>query len=159
MGDLIQHGMAKDRIDELANGKEDDIANARFIGEQLNVFYEFKTDGLWQDTPEDQAEMAKWNANGYKFTPGNVKPVDQNGDYKMDADHDRVIIGNKRPTFTAGWTNTSITRVLNSASSFTADSTIGYMLLNISSASETLVKQRLTIGLRRILAHVTTSRI
>lgn len=96
----------KDRIDELANGKEDDIANARFIGEQLNVFYEFKTDGLWQDTPEDRAEMAKWNANGYKFTPGNVKPVDQNGDYKMDADNDRVIIGNKRPTFTAGWTNT-----------------------------------------------------
>ncbi|TGX80466.1 TonB-dependent receptor [Palleniella muris] len=96
----------KDKIDELANGKEDDIANARFIGEQLNVYYDFLTDGLWQDTPEDQAEMAKWNANGYKFTPGNVKPVDQNGDYKMVASDDKVIIGNKRPTFTAGWNNT-----------------------------------------------------
>lgn len=98
-------GWQKDKIDELAYGKNDDIANARFIGEALSVFYDYKTDGLWQDTPEDQAEMAKWNENGYNFSPGMVKPVDQNGDYKMQGDDDRVIIGNKRPTLTAGWTN------------------------------------------------------
>ena len=49
--------------------------------------------------------MAKFNENGHKFSAGNVKPVDQNGDYKIDAD-DRVILGNVNPRLTAGWTNT-----------------------------------------------------
>ena len=96
-------GWQKDRIDELANGKEDDIANNWFIGQQIGVWYDYDTDGLWQNTPEDLAEMAKWE--GYNFKPGMVKPVDQDGNYKMD-DKDRVIIGHKRPAATAGWTNT-----------------------------------------------------
>ena len=58
--------------------------NSWFIGEQIAVRYGYDNLGLWQNTPEDLAEMAKWNANGYKFTPGNVRPKDQNGDYKMD---------------------------------------------------------------------------
>ncbi len=98
-------GWQKDRIDELANGKEDDIANKWFIGQQIGVWYDYATDGLWQDTPEDQAEMAKWAENGYVFKPGMVKPVDQDGSYSMD-DKDRVIVGHKRPSATAGWTNT-----------------------------------------------------
>ena len=96
-------GWQKDRIDELSNGKEDDIANAWFIGQQIGVWYDYATDGLWQDTPEDREEMAKWK--GYNFKPGMVKPVDQNGDYNMD-DKDRVIVGHRRPSTTAGWTNT-----------------------------------------------------
>ncbi|MDE7407372.1 MAG: SusC/RagA family protein, partial [Muribaculaceae bacterium] len=95
----------KDRIDELANGKEDDIASGWYIGERLGVFADYKVDGLWQDTEADRAEMAKWNANGYKFQPGMVKPVDQDGNYKMDGD-DRVILGHRRPSLTAGWSNT-----------------------------------------------------
>ena len=93
----------KDEIVELANGKEDDINNAWFIGESIAVHYGYEADGLWQES--DAAEMAKFNENGQKFTAGSVKPVDQNGDYKIDAD-DRVVIGNKNPRFTAGWTNT-----------------------------------------------------
>ena len=93
----------KDEIVELANGKEDDINNAWFIGESVHVFYGYDNDGLWQEG--DAAEMAKFNENGAKFTVGSVKPVDQNGDYKIDAD-DRVILGNKNPRLTAGWTNT-----------------------------------------------------
>jgi hypothetical protein len=49
--------------------------------------------------------MAKFNENGFKFSEGSVKPVDQNGDYKID-DEDRVILGRKRPSITGGWTNT-----------------------------------------------------
>ncbi|MDE6117234.1 MAG: TonB-dependent receptor, partial [Duncaniella sp.] len=98
-------GWQKDRIDELSNGKEDDVANKWFIGQQLGVYYDYTTDGLWQDTPEDLAEMAKWKEeSGYNFTPGMVRPHDVNGDYKMD-DEDRVIVGHKRPRVTAGWTN------------------------------------------------------
>ncbi len=97
-------GWQKDKIKELANGKEDDISNAWFIGEQLGVYYGYAADGIWQDTPEDWAEMEKWNANGENFAPGKVRPHDTNGDYVMN-DDDRMIIGNKRPTTTAGWTN------------------------------------------------------
>jgi hypothetical protein len=92
----------KDEIVELANGKEDDINNAWFIGESIAVHYGYEADGLWQES--DAEEMAKFNENGQKFTAGSVKPVDQNGDYKIDAD-DRVIIGNKNPRLTAGWSN------------------------------------------------------
>lgn len=97
-------GWQKDKIKELENGKEDNVANAWFIGEQLGVFYGYKADGLWQDTPEDLAEIEKWNANGENFSPGKVRPHDVDGDYKM-TDEDRVIIGNKRPSVTAGWSN------------------------------------------------------
>ena len=93
----------KDEIVELANGKEDDINNAWFIGESIAVYYGYEANGLWQES--DATEMAKFNENGAKFTVGSVKPVDQNGDYKIDAD-DRVILGNKNPRLTAGWTNT-----------------------------------------------------
>ena len=94
----------KDEIVELAYGKNDMPDNAWFIGEQLSVYYGYEAAGIWQDTPEDHAEMAKWNENGYKFTPGNVRPKDQNGDYKMDIE-DRVVIGNRNPSTTLGWSN------------------------------------------------------
>lgn len=94
----------KDKIVELANGKEDDIAQKWFIGHEIGVHYGFDNEGLWQDTPEDRAEMEKWKANGYNFTPGNVRPKDQTGDYKM-TDEDRVIIGNSNPKWTLGWSN------------------------------------------------------
>jgi len=92
----------KDEIVELSNGKEDDINNALFIGESISVFYGYEANGLWQES--DAAEMAKFNENGASFTAGSVRPVDQNGDYKIDAD-DRVILGNCNPRLTAGWSN------------------------------------------------------
>jgi TonB-linked SusC/RagA family outer membrane protein len=93
----------KDEIVELANGKQDDISNTWFIGESINVFFGYEADGLWQES--DAAEMALFNENGASFSAGMVKPVDQNGDYKINAD-DRVILGNRNPRLTAGWSNT-----------------------------------------------------
>ncbi|MCI6550430.1 MAG: SusC/RagA family protein, partial [Prevotella sp.] len=93
----------KDEIVELANGKEDDINNAWFIGESISVYYGYEANGLWQES--DAEEMAKFNAKGAKFSAGSVRPVDQNGDYVIDA-KDRVIIGNRNPRWTMGWTNT-----------------------------------------------------
>ncbi len=49
--------------------------------------------------------MAKFNANGHKFTAGSVRPKDQNGDYKID-NEDRVILGSANPRWTMGWSNT-----------------------------------------------------
>ena len=93
----------KDEIVELANGKQDDISNTWFIGESINVFFGYEANGLWQES--DAAEMALFNENGASFSAGMVKPVDQNGDYKINAD-DRVILGNRNPRLTAGWSNT-----------------------------------------------------
>lgn len=93
----------KDEIVELSNGKIDDVSNAWFIGESISVHYGIASDGLWQES--DAAEMEKFNANGHEFEPGKVKPVDQNGDYVID-DKDRVILGNKNPRWTMGWSNT-----------------------------------------------------
>ena len=98
----INAAYQKDEIVELANGKEDDISNTWFIGESIKVAYAVDNDGLWQES--DAAEMAKFNENGYKFTAGSVKPVDQNGDYKID-DEDKIILGNYNPRWTLGWSN------------------------------------------------------
>ena len=95
----------KDKIEKLAYGKNDMVDNAWFIGQSINVYYGYANEGLWQDTPEDRAEMEKWNANGYHFTPGNIHPKDQDGNYLMD-EKDRVVIGNQDPRWTMGWNNT-----------------------------------------------------
>jgi TonB-linked SusC/RagA family outer membrane protein len=95
----------KEEIELLANGKSDMRGDSWFIGQPINVRFAYDNLGLWQDTPEDQAEMAKWNANGYNFTPGNVRPKDQNGDYRMVEQDDTVVLGNNVPAWTMGWNN------------------------------------------------------
>lgn len=91
-------------IVSLANGKFDDINNGWFIGQSQSVIYGYESNGLWQES--DAADMAKFNANGHKFTVGNVRPIDQNGDYKIDANNDQVIIGSTIPKYILGLTNT-----------------------------------------------------
>jgi TonB-linked SusC/RagA family outer membrane protein len=93
----------KDEIVELANGKNDMPDNSWFIGQPINVYYGYANAGLWQEADAD--EIAKFNAKGEKFTPGSVRPVDQNADSTINAD-DRVVIGQQNPTWTVGWTNT-----------------------------------------------------
>lgn len=94
----------KEEIVELYNGKKDDVGNQWFIGQPISVIYDYQFDRIWQDTPEDHAEMEKFNANGANFAPGTIKLVDQDGDYKITAD-DRVIIGNDRPKLVASLNN------------------------------------------------------
>ncbi|TDD95742.1 SusC/RagA family TonB-linked outer membrane protein [Flavobacterium cellulosilyticum] len=96
----------KSKIVSLQNGKFNDINNNRFIGQPQGVIYGFESNGIWK--PEDAAEMAKFNAaaGSTVFTFGNARPVDQNGDYKIDANNDRVIIGSTEPKFITGLTNT-----------------------------------------------------
>lgn len=97
---------SKDRIVELQNGKIDDMANARFIGQRLSVYYDYVKEGIWQDTPEDLAEMAKFNENGQQFKPGSIRVKDINGDYKIEANEDRVIRGHSAPDWNFGFGNT-----------------------------------------------------
>lgn len=93
------------KIVALQNGKFDDINNNLFIGDSQNVIFGFASNGIWK--PEDAEEMAKFNAAAGSniFSFGNARPVDQNGDYKIDANNDRVIIGSKDPKYIVGITN------------------------------------------------------
>ena len=93
----------RDKIVTLANGKQDDINNNWFIGRPIGVIYGFASNGVWQYA--DTALLNKFAANGNNFTAGNVRPVDQNGDDKIDANNDRAIIGHTRPRWIVGMTN------------------------------------------------------
>ncbi|MDR2121043.1 MAG: TonB-dependent receptor [Tannerella sp.] len=81
----------REEIDELYNGKTDDMGNGWFIGQPVKVFYDYKADGIWQ--LEDTEELAKW---GGVFKPGDVKVTDRNGDYKITSE-DRFILGQVEP--------------------------------------------------------------
>lgn len=94
----------KEKILSLVNGKEDMKGDNLFIGHPKDVYRYFKVDGLWQNTPEDLAEIAKWHENGYMFEPGQYKPVEKNVNYKLE-DDDREIIGNRNPKVVLGLTN------------------------------------------------------
>ena len=94
----------KERIVTLSNGKQDDINNNWFINNPIGVIYGYKAIGIWQKS--DAAEYAKFNANGNAFYPGNVRVADLNGDNKIDPNNDRTIIGNTRPRWVLGLTNT-----------------------------------------------------
>jgi TonB-linked SusC/RagA family outer membrane protein len=93
----------KDEIVELAYGKQDMVGSNWFIGQPINVFYGYANGGLWQES--DAEEMAKFNGKGATFSAGKVKPIDQNGDSIFNED-DYVILGNRNPSWTFGWTNT-----------------------------------------------------
>jgi len=94
----------KDKIVEGANGKNDDILNNLFVGQPLRVIYGFASNGMWQYS--DTTLLKKYAQNGNTFTPGQVRPIDQNGDNKIDGNFDRVVIGHTRPRWIVGMTNT-----------------------------------------------------
>ena len=68
------------------NGKpKNDVNNNWFIGEPMNVYYDYKFEGIWQ-MDDDIASSHMPDAK-----PGAVKVSDSNGDGKLD-DTDRVIM-------------------------------------------------------------------
>ena len=95
----------KDKILELANGKNNDIGNLWFINQRLAVYYDYQKDRIWQNSQDDAAEIAKYQANGQVFKPGDIKIKDLNGDHKIDANNDRTIVGHSSPNWTGGITN------------------------------------------------------
>jgi TonB-dependent starch-binding outer membrane protein SusC len=93
----------KDKLVEGATGKNVDVLNNLFPGRPIRVIYGFASNGMWQYA--DTATLTKFRNNGNNFTPGQVRPIDQNGDNKIDANNDRVIIGHTRPRWIVGMTN------------------------------------------------------
>lgn len=93
----------KEKIVSLANGTQPDLVNNWFPGHPIGVIYGFASEGMWQYA--DTALLKKFASNGNTFTPGQVRPIDQNGDNKIDGNNDRVIIGYTRPRWVVGMTN------------------------------------------------------
>jgi TonB-linked SusC/RagA family outer membrane protein len=96
----------RDRIIETANGAKDDIPNLWFVDKRLNSIYDYEKAGIWQESDKD--ELAKFNANlsgSSQFKPGMIRVKDQNGDYRIDANNDRKVVGNLQPKWNGGLMN------------------------------------------------------
>lgn len=87
----------KESITELYGGKQDDVGNRWFIGQPIQVYYDFEKIGIWQSNEAEEAAS-------YGRVPGEIKVKDQNGDGVIN-DQDRIILGNNRPSLTGGLTN------------------------------------------------------
>lgn len=80
----------------------DDVASRWFIGQPINVNYDYVIDGVWQVEDFSNPEIPDTMKSGYR--PGDMRFKDVNGDGIVDA-NDQTIIGSAVPSFTAGMTN------------------------------------------------------
>ena len=86
-----------EEIVSLASGAQDDVANRWFIGQPIQVFYDFEKVGIWQINEADQAQQ-------FGDLPGEIKINDANGNGQIDGD-DRKILGSNVPDWSGGLTN------------------------------------------------------
>lgn len=87
----------REEIVELYNGKVDDIGSKWFIGQPINVYYDYKWIGIWQT---DEAEEAA----KYARVSGQIKTADLDNSNTVN-DADRTIIGTSQPDFVANMVN------------------------------------------------------
>lgn len=93
----------KEEITELAlkdeNGNPiDDVGNSWFIGQPINVFFDYRKIGIYQ---KDEVDLADRMENK---EPGEIKLQDINGNDVIDPD-DRVVLGTDVPDYFGGLTN------------------------------------------------------
>lgn len=94
--DFIFH-KNKNEIVELFGGKEDDPGNGWFIGQPINVHYDWQFVGIWQESERELAAQ-------YGHQPGDMKLRDLNNNGSIDAD-DRMILGAEMPSWTGSISN------------------------------------------------------
>jgi TonB-linked SusC/RagA family outer membrane protein len=95
---MVVFAANKNKIDDLYGDGKDDLGNRWFIGQPINVVYDYKMTGVWQ-TGEDVSKQDP------TAKPGSLKFADLNGDGKITGD-DRTILGQTAPKWTGGITNT-----------------------------------------------------
>jgi TonB-linked SusC/RagA family outer membrane protein len=93
---IVDIGLFDDNNNPLSN-----VANAWFVGQQINVIYSYAFDGIFQET-DDILGSAQPTAK-----PGDARVLDYNKDGKITVD-DRHIIGQKNPDYTVGMMNTML---------------------------------------------------
>jgi hypothetical protein len=107
----INFFLNRGEITQLANGASRDVANSWFVGEPIDVYYDFKRNGIWQNTPEDSAEAKRLGltVTGSGSVIGTIRVADVSGpngkpDGKIDQTYDRIIVGTAEPKWEGGTT-------------------------------------------------------
>jgi TonB-linked SusC/RagA family outer membrane protein len=102
----------RNEIVRLASGLDADIVNGWFVGRPINVgganqnlqdrfrrvYYDYEFAGIWQLHERELAAT-------FGQQPGDIRVVDQNGDGRISADDDRVILGNTYPRWIGSLNN------------------------------------------------------
>lgn len=89
----------KNEVLDVFGDKKDYPNMGLFIGQPVQVIYDYAWNGIWQLGQEEEAAR-------YGRRPGEVREVDQDGDGNITPDNDRVILGSPFPDWTGGMTNT-----------------------------------------------------
>jgi TonB-dependent starch-binding outer membrane protein SusC len=94
------------KITQLAEGVTKDVSNGWFIGQPIDVYYDYKKVGIWQNTPEDSAEAKRLGLTltGSSSVIGTIRVADTDSSGKIDA-NDRIIVGTSQPKWEGGMTN------------------------------------------------------
>ena len=94
----LTYSLNRNKIIDLFGDKTDDLGNRWFIGQPIQVIYDFKQIGVWQADEADEAAK-------YGQSPGHMRVEDVNGDFVLDQ-KDYQILGSPMPDWTAGMNNT-----------------------------------------------------
>jgi len=88
----------KNEILETSNGKNDDVGSLLFIGQPVQVNYDYVFDGIWQTSEATQAAI-------YNAKPGQIRVKDLDNNGVINAS-DRAVIGKRIPSWTGSFGNT-----------------------------------------------------
>ena len=96
----INWSLNREKITALEQpGKLRDVGNGWFVGQPLNVIYDFNKIGIWQT--KDATAIGTYGA---PQAAGRIRVEDVNNDNKINAD-DQKIIGSSQPKWVGGITN------------------------------------------------------
>lgn len=93
----MNFGLNRNELTKLQDGVDRNEANGWFVGQPIDVIYDYVKLGVWQK--DEAAEAAV-----YGMEPGDLKIWDKDGDKDIDA-NDKDFIGGMEPDFEYGWTN------------------------------------------------------
>ncbi len=91
----------KNAIVSLYGRKKDVVGEQRFIGEPINVIYDYQVEGIWTQAEYDAGKTVFEN---HTAIPGEAHTLDTNGDGRLTVD-DKVILGTPEPKWTGGMTS------------------------------------------------------
>lgn len=96
----LNFSLNRNKIKDLYGDQQDDLGNRWFIGQPINVIYDLRHLGIWQESETEEAAQ-------YGQSVGHIRVEDLNGDFNLD-EQDYQILGSPNPDWTAGLSNTII---------------------------------------------------